>query len=71
MRDIEERLVRLGMQIHVFLRRAAAWTVVGEVTAFTVKTSHRSVVGPEPQLLGQVLVHRPDVGDRESSQWIA
>ena len=67
-RNIEEELVRLGVKVHVVLRCAAVWTVIGEVAFLVSRAVSLSEEGPRLELPGEGVVHRPDTRYGELAQ---
>jgi len=55
--NVEEGRVRLGVQVHVILRRVAARAMVGEVAERAVRVDYTPVRGPALELPGKPLIH--------------
>ena len=68
MRDIEEWCIRLVMEEHVLLRRAAVRAVIREITGLAIRATESPEGGPREELSSQLLVHRPDIADGELDQ---
>lgn|SRR6185437_10849688 len=55
--NVEDGRVRLGVQVHVILRRVAARAMVGEVAERAVRVDYTPVRGPALELPGKPLIH--------------
>src|SRR5258707_5742437 len=70
-RNIEEELVRLGVEVHVVLRCAAVWTVILEVAVLRVLDDDFSVIRPSAKLPREGVVDCPDIRDGKSVEGLA
>jgi len=70
-RNAEERMVRLGMQMHVVLQRAAVRTMIGEIALVVGLAADLPERAPGRELPGEDAVDGSDAADRELGERLA